>query len=95
MPERWDPRDKRWLADLGREVAQDAARRDDPALKPIMCRCGHRMTEHYMGTRAMPCGKCNCGHCTAPRAEVVRRDMARKGVQDVTPLSRVFRGERG
>jgi hypothetical protein len=86
--------DKRWLRDYGREMAQEAATREDPALKPIMCKCGHRLSEHYMGTRAMPCGKCRCEYCTAPRAEEIRRQRARMGVQDITPLSRVFRGGR-
>ena len=86
---------QRWLRDLGREQAQEAARSDDPALKPIMCRCGHRLAEHYMGTMAMPCGKCGCMKCTAPRAEEIRKQKARLGVRDVTPLSSVFRGGKG
>jgi hypothetical protein len=85
----------RWLRDAGREQMQEAAKREDPALKQIMCRCGHRLGEHYQGTRAMPCGKCACMECTAPRAEDLRRQKARLGVQDVTPLSRVFRKGRG
>jgi len=95
MSERFDSRDKAWLRDMGREQAREVALREDPALRQIMCGCGHRLGEHYMGTRAMPCGKCHCGYCTAPRAEEIRRDRGRKGVQDMTPLSRVFRGGRG
>jgi len=84
----------RWLRDVGREQMQEAAHREDPALKPIMCRCGHRISEHYQGTRSMPCGKCHCEWCTAPRAEEIRKQKARLRVEDVTPLSRVFRGGR-
>lgn len=86
---------RRWLRDYGREMAQETARSEDPALKPIMCKCGHRLAEHYQGTRAMPCGKCGCMECTAPRAEEIRKQRARVGAQDMTPLSRVFRGGRG
>lgn len=95
MPQRdgWaEPRDLKFMRDMEREMEQEVSRKDDPALKPITCKCGHRLAEHYQGTQAMPCGKCSCMHCTAPRAEEIRRNRARLGIQDMTPHPDFRRG---
>ena len=78
-------RDLKFMRDMQKEMDKEASSKDDPALKPILCKCGHRLAEHYQGTMAMPCAKCSCMFCTALRAEDVRRKRARLGVKDITP----------
>jgi len=80
-----EPRDVRFMRDMHKEMEREVAMREDPALAPMLCKCGHRLSEHYQGTMAMPCGKCACMRCTAPRAEDIRRQKARLGVKDITP----------
>lgn len=80
-----DDRDKAYLADMKREMMKTVATSEDPASRNVMCKCGHRLSQHYMGTRAMPCSKCHCTWCTAPNSEPLRRQKARLGVQDITP----------
>jgi hypothetical protein len=86
MPKGWaESRDKRFMSDMYREIEQDVAKRDDPATKAMTCKCGHPISNHYPGTQAMPCSKCSCVWCTAPRAEDIRRKRAQLGVKDITP----------
>jgi hypothetical protein len=80
-----EARDRKYLKDMERETLEELDRREDPAAKPMLCKCGHTLAQHYPGTQAMPCGKCACSWCTAPRAEDVRRKRARLGVKDITP----------
>jgi hypothetical protein len=77
--------DKRYLNDMKKEMMKESLTREDPALKPITCKCGHRLAHHYMGDRAMACGKCSCNWCTAPRAEEIRRDKYRTGAPEMHP----------
>ena len=84
-PEIFDARDRRFMRDMNREMARDVELRPDPATKAITCKCGHTLAQHYQGTMAMPCGKCACAWCSAPRAEDVRKQRARLRVQDITP----------
>lgn len=89
IPKDPDPNDRgernRFLRDMKREMEQDLDRKPLAGTERNTCRCGHRLGEHYQGTRAMPCSKCRCSWCECENAEVLRRDRARKGVQDVTP----------
>jgi hypothetical protein len=85
--------DKKWLADMKKEVMKEVRDHPDPARERMMCKCGHPVSNHYTLNRAMPCGKCSCNWCTAPVAEQLRRDMARSGVQDVHPHSAFRRGK--
>ena len=80
-----EDRDRRYLRDMNKEIARDVELRPDPAAKAIACKCGHTLAHHYQGTQAMPCGKCACAWCTAPRAEDVRKRRGRLGVKDLTP----------
>ena len=89
-----EKRDKRWIADMYEEIEEEVRHRPDPATKHITCTCGHTLAKHYMGTQAMPCSKCNCMFCKCEAAERLRKDRARKGVKDMTPMSRLFRGGR-
>ncbi len=92
MKDRWmDPEDKKWLGDMQREIMKDVRSRPDPAMERNLCKCGHRLSEHYMGNRAMPCSKCSCNWCTAPKAEDLRRDKAKRGTPDLHPIDG-FRG---
>jgi hypothetical protein len=84
--------DRQWLRDMKREAMKEVTTSEDPAYKRTMCKCGHRMGQHYMGNMAMPCGKCHCGHCECEAAETIRRDKKRKGVQDMSPHPE-FRGK--
>jgi hypothetical protein len=86
--------DKEYLRDMKREMMKEVRTSIDPAYKRNMCKCGHRLAQHYMGNRSMPCGKCSCGWCECEMAETLRRDKARKGVQDMSPHPE-FRGGRG
>ena len=81
----FDGRDQRFMRDMHREIARDVEMKPDPAASAITCKCGHTLAQHYQGTQAMPCGKCACAWCSAPRAEDVRKRRARLGVQDITP----------
>jgi hypothetical protein len=80
-----DARDRKWMKDFEREHLEELDHREDPATKPIMCKCGHTLAMHYQGDRAMPCGKCSCAWCTAPRAEDVRRRRAKLGSPELHP----------
>lgn len=80
-----DARDRRYLNDMKRETMQEVSQREDPRNIPMLCKCGHRLSQHYQGTRAMPCSRCACTYCTAPNAEAIRRQRARLGVKDITP----------
>jgi hypothetical protein len=80
-----DKKDLAWMRDMEKEVMSDVQKQEDPRSIPMLCKCGHRLSQHYQGTQAMPCGKCNCSFCTAPNAEKIRRDRKRMGIQDITP----------
>lgn len=88
-----DARDKAYLSDMKREMMREVATSEDPSRKRSQCKCGHSISQHYMGNMSMPCGKCSCRHCTCEMAETLRRDKARKGVKDINPHPE-FRGGR-
>lgn len=89
---RWaEKKDKTWLGDMYREVETEVRQRPDPARERTTCSCGHSLSKHYMGTRAMPCSQCQCMYAQCEGAETIRKDKAQRGVEDITPLSRVFR----
>jgi hypothetical protein len=83
--------DKAYLRDMKREMMREVYLKGDPASKHITCKCGHRINEHYMGNRAMPCSKCACSYCECDQAEVLRRDKARKGSPDIPPIDQLLR----
>ena len=86
MDKGWaEKRDVDFLNDLKRENLAELDKREDPAQKDILCKCGHTIGKHYMGDRAMPCGVCSCSWCTAPRAEVIRRERVRLGSPELHP----------
>ena len=80
-----DARDVKWMRDMEKEQMQEAATKEDPRSKPMLCKCGHRLSRHYQLTQAMPCRDCNCMYCTAPNAEPIRRERKRLGLDDITP----------
>jgi hypothetical protein len=73
------------MRDMEREMEQEVATKEDPASIPMLCKCGHRLSQHYQGNRAMPCGKCSCAWCTAPKAEDIRRQRVKMGSPDMSP----------
>lgn len=77
--------DYSYLRDMKKEMIKESLTRQDPVMKPITCRCGHTIGQHYMGDMAMPCGKCSCPRCECERAEAIRRDKVRKGAPELHP----------
>ena len=88
-----DSRDKAYIRDMKKEMMKEVSTREDPARARSTCKCGHRISQHYMGNMSMPCGKCTCRHCVCEMAEILRRDKAKKGVKDINPHPE-FRGGR-